>query len=64
MKITIEIDTDNAAWEQFERELKSVLERARRKISDIETYADNQFGPAYILDTNGNTTGKITITKA
>jgi len=52
MKLRIEFDTDNAAFEEngFYYEVDGVLDRIRRQLRD-------GYDQAYAKDTNGNTIG-------
>jgi len=52
MKISIEFDTDNAAFDDNPHELEDVLEQAARKISQ---------GGGTLLDSNGNKIGTVVL---
>lgn len=56
MKITIVFDTDNAAFEDdFAREIRAILIQAKHRIFEQLKGSDK------LLDTNGNTVGRVSI---
>ena len=56
MRITIQIDTDNAAWEDDPRQMDKVLSQAGNWLSwpRIE-------GGCSLVDINGNNTGNVSV---
>lgn len=54
MKIEIDINTDNAAFQEDERELQRILLETVAKIKDGET-------DGYLKDYNGNRVGEFNI---
>jgi hypothetical protein len=69
MKIIIEIECDNAAFEGGNRwrELKRILAEVPRKVAEINRrkpcLCDAPEASDKLLDINGNTVGKITVQK-
>ena len=68
MKITIELNTDNAAWEDNGTafEFCQALNFANVYVESMNTATRENlelFGTKKILDSNGNATGTITITE-
>lgn len=66
MKVTIEFDCDNAAFEDdFHGEIRNILDRVERKVKDVHSAQnlagpDSRFEATYkLLDTNGNAVGKM-----
>ena len=64
MKITITIDTDNAAFEEgLGWELHRVLEDAERKAMQLLTTSDPKERSEELFDVNGNTVGDVRIAR-
>lgn len=69
MKLFMEIDLDNAAFEDdFEGELKRILGRVSAKVMNQRARADGCICDApevddKILDVNGNTVGRLRLVK-
>lgn len=55
MKITIDIKTDNAAFEENETELYDILGRVAMAVQDGERERN-------LMDSNGNVVGKFKVT--
>ncbi len=62
MKITITINTDNAAFEDYglESEVARILKRYASELED--GLINVSVGPRNLHDINGNAAGKVTIT--
>ena len=58
MKITITIDTDNAAWEDDPQQLRKVISQAENWLTD---YQQHNGCLRKLVDINGNTTGRVTV---
>lgn len=55
MKITIDIKTDNAAFEENPQEVEMILKETAKKIG-------NGYRDGNLRDSNGNTVGKFRVT--
>lgn len=59
--ITITINTDGAAFEDYDHELSSIL----KKLSEAALHYDvDGLDDLVLHDTNGNTVGKLTVTQS
>lgn len=56
MKITIDIKTDNAAFEENDSEIYAIL---RKVCSEVGTHGNRE---GNLRDSNGNTVGKFKVT--
>ena len=61
MRITIQFNTDNAAFEDFDGEVDAMLERAKRVIYRMAYASYEPMSETSLRDTNGNTVGKVTL---
>jgi len=60
MKIRIEFDTDNAAFEDNPLEIRDVLEQASNKAASLMISGSGKLG---LRDSNGNTVGTVEVEK-
>lgn len=63
MRLTIVIDTDNAAFGENEDRMASETSRILRALSEAVLYEGSAIDGRYLMDINGNKVGQITITR-
>jgi hypothetical protein len=63
MKLLIEIDLDNSAFQDNPNEIRDVLKKVAAGVTDSswESFPANFFEVSFIQDSNGNTVGSWTL---
>ena len=62
MKIVIEINTDNAAFEDSSDELLNILKFSAERVA-ANKHCSNEYNDFSLFDTNGNKVGEVTVTE-